>query len=346
LDNLTTFLDAVGPVPDPLVDSACGRIETAAQWTAGRAGWLERILTEVYGRPPAAQMPRARSRGGMNLPNLPGRLEMVQLALVDHPDLPVTISLALCDQPGPRPTVILTQDLRNFQGVSVHPFTPIALEAGFHLVTYSLWQVEPDEPGAAGWRGRFPDCDWGTLCCWAWSVSRVVDYLLARDDVDRDGLVITGHSRRGKTSLLAAAMDERIGYCAPNASGLFGLDLTRGHYHPDCDRRRLPGVLDEFPHWFCPAVERYRHDVPALPFDQHHLLALVAPRPVITTQALDDEYTWVPAAEATFELARPIYDLFDAGDGLAMHTRPGRHAHTPEEFRWMVDQVARRHARQ
>jgi len=343
VEDLASFLKPIEPVPEALSRPDGSPVRTAEQWRSARSQWLDLILDRVYGRPPAPQTPDASVPGRMKLPNLPGRLEMVRLALPEAPDLPITLSLGLADAPGPRPTVIFLQNLSQFQGVAAHPFTRLAFDAGFHLATFSTWDAQPDQPEGRGWRQRFPDHAWGALTCWAWAVGRVVDYLLTRDEVDPDGLVVTGHSRRGKTSLLAAAMDSRIAYCAPNASGLFGLDLTRGHYHPDCDRQQIPEVLDEFPHWFCPEAEAFRHDVWAMPFDQHHLLGLVAPRPLITTQACDDQYTWVPATRATLELARPIYELLGVEDGIIMHTRPGRHAHTAEEFAWVLEQVRRRH---
>lgn len=342
--DMQAFLDEVGPVPDPLALPAGSTIESVEQWRSVRPQYLDMVLGQIYGRPPQAQAqaPESAVVGGMKLPFLPGRLDMVRLSLPDHADMPMTLSLALADAPGPCPTVVFMQNLSTFQGAAAHPFTPIAFEAGFHVATFSTWDAQPDHPDGVGWCQRFVDCSWGALSCWAWAVGRVVDYLLTRDEVDPDGIAVTGHSRRGKASLLAAAMDERIGYCVPNASGLFGLDLTRGHYHSDCDRQRVPAVFDEFPHWFCGEAETCRHDVSAMPFDQHHLVSLVAPRPVITTQAIDDEYTWVPAAEATFELARPVYELHGVADGLAMHTRPGRHAHTPEEFAWALQQIKQR----
>lgn len=57
---------------------------------------------------------------------------------------------------------------------------------------------------------HYPEYDWATLSVWAWGYSRVVDYLVTLENVDKDKIVVTGHSRGGKTALLAGAMDLRI----------------------------------------------------------------------------------------------------------------------------------------
>ena len=43
-----------------------------------------------------------------------------------------------------------------------------------------------------------------------------------RPDADATKLIITGHTRRGKTALLAGAMDERFAMVVPNGSGCGG----------------------------------------------------------------------------------------------------------------------------
>ncbi len=59
--------------------------------------------------------------------------------------------------------------------------------------------------------------DAGTIALWAWGFHRVVDYLTqAPDLVDRRRIAAVGHSRNGKTALLAGAMDDRIALVIPH----------------------------------------------------------------------------------------------------------------------------------
>ena len=80
-------------------------------------------------------------------------------------------------------------------------------------------------------QSAYPSYSWGSLGVWAWGASRVVDYLIGEGwvdapngipDADPTKLIITGHSRRGKTALLAGAMDERFAMVVPNGSGCGG----------------------------------------------------------------------------------------------------------------------------
>ena len=62
---------------------------------------------------------------------------------------------------------------------------------------------------------------------WAWAAQRCVDALLTMDLVQSDGIAVTGHSRGGKTAILAGATDERIAVTNPNNSGTGGAGLLR-----------------------------------------------------------------------------------------------------------------------
>lgn len=48
---------------------------------------------------------------------------------------------------------------------------------------------------------------------------RVIDYLVTLPEIDHEKIIVTGHSRGGKTALLTGALDERVAITVPNASG-------------------------------------------------------------------------------------------------------------------------------
>src|SRR5712675_494652 len=70
--------------------------------------------------------------------------------------------------------------------------------------------------------------DWGTIAAWAWGIQRVIDYLVTDADIDAARIIVVGHSRLGKTALLAAAFDERAAMAIPLQAGCGGTAPSRG----------------------------------------------------------------------------------------------------------------------
>ena len=170
----------------------------------------------------------------------------------------------------------------------------IPLEKGYAVATMHCTELEADFPGlaAGGVRGLFhteeelaapaPDM-WGTIGAWAWGLSRILDVLMTIPEVDGTAAVVHGHSRLGKTALWAAAQDPRFAAAISNNSGCVGASLFR-----HASGETIPMITDRFPHWFARNFNAYRENLDALPIDQHHLLALLAPRPVhVASASLD-----------------------------------------------------------
>src|SRR5437868_8598724 len=69
--------------------------------------------------------------------------------------------------------------------------------------------------------------DRGTIAAWAWGFQRCVDYLVSDRDIDAHRIAAVGHSRNGKTALLAAAYDDRIAMAFPHQAGCGGSAPSR-----------------------------------------------------------------------------------------------------------------------
>ncbi len=123
----------------------------------------------------------------------------------------------------------------------------------------------------------------GKIAMWAWAAMRVMDYLPRLQNVDLDHVAVIGHSRLGKTALFTGAMDERFRYVISNDSGCTGAALSRGK-----EGERIEQICDRFPYWFCPRYKRYVGKENEMPFDQHFLLSLIAPRHLIVGSAESD----------------------------------------------------------
>ncbi len=120
--------------------------------------------------------------------------------------------------------------------------------------------------------------DWGCLRAWAWGASRAMDYFETDPTVDARQVGIEGHSRFGKTALVAMAYDQRFAIAYISSSGEGGAKLYRHIYGEELSN--LTGV-NEF-HWFAGNLMKYAGPLTTgdLPIDAHELIGLCAPRPV------------------------------------------------------------------
>lgn len=202
-----------------------------------------------------------------------------------------------------------------------------ALDHGFAVATAGYGEIEPDFDGGVkfGFRAHYLDFDagqtppgdrMGAIGAWAWALSRAMDYLVTNPRIDAKRVAIQGHSRLGKTALWAAAQDERFAMVISNESGAGGAALNKrifGETVADLNRA--------FPHWFCPNFSKYSDHEELLPIDSHELIALIAPRPVLITSAVEDRWSDPKAEFLAGVGADPVYRLL-CKDGIGSHQWP------------------------
>jgi hypothetical protein len=169
-----------------------------------------------------------------------------------------------------------------------------AIDRGYAIATFYNGDIDPDRPDFTD--GVHPHYlpagqtqpgahDWGTIAAWAWGLQRAIVYLSSCDDIDPRRIGAIGHSRLGKTALLAGAFDERISIVVPHQSGTGGCALSRFN-----DQETVERINRVFPHWFSDSFNDFGGHEDKLPIDQHLLMALVAPRALFDTEG--DQDTW------------------------------------------------------
>ena len=188
----------------------------------------------------------------------------------------------------------------------------------------------------------------GTLIVWAWGLMRGLDLAERISEIDAARNVVIGSSRLGKAALLAAAFDERFKVCIPNQTGAVGVQLMKRNYGED-----IKGQHASLPHWYCSAVWKYENDPRSMPFDQHLLLACVAPRNLLLEcyhkKWFDPKGEWLAAKAAS-----PVWE-FLTGKGLGADVWPEAysdelvkppfgyvrrtecHGLSPYDWKWAID---------
>ncbi|HLJ46760.1 MAG TPA: hypothetical protein VKU01_12165 [Bryobacteraceae bacterium] len=180
----------------------------------------------------------------------------------------------------------------------------------------------------------YPGYDWGVLAGWAWGASRVADYLVTDPAIDKTKLIITGASRNGKSSMIAAAFDERL-MGAPVVTGGGGVGAYR--FAGPRKSETLDVMEKKYPNWFSPHLHEFWGHRDKLPFDEHWFLALAAPRPFIALEGITDTISLPEAVRQTLLGAQPAYALLGAKDNLGVNYAHHGHAFTDEDWTAMLD---------
>lgn len=211
---------------------------------------------------------------------------------------------------------------------------------GIHSFFYDKNQLEPKVK------------EWGSISAWSWGISKVLDQLKAVHLLQDSKFILFGHSRLGKTSLWAGALDDRFDMVISNDSGCGGSALFNRKVG-----ETISVINESFPHWFSNSFTKYNNKEETLPVDQHMLISLIAPRPVYIASA-EEDYWSDPEGEHLAALnASPAYELYGKvgltdtifpnvntaiHNTIGYHVRTGKHDVT--EYDWEQFMLfARRH---
>lgn len=217
-----------------------------------------------------------------------------------------------------------------------YPRVPLAevLGRGFAVMMFHYGSVFPDSVSSFDGIKR-PSDGWGAISTWALAASRCLDWLETEKLVDASRVAVIGHSRGGKTAIWAGVTDTRFALVISNDSGCSGARMNAVISKP-CEK--IADITKVFPHWFAPNYRtRWAGREAELPFDNHQLLALVAPRLLAVGSAIDDSWACPQGEETSVRFASRAWN-----DPLAVHyhCRDGMHTLTPEDWAQYMDFAA------
>ena len=219
------------------------------------------------------------------------------------------------------PTPAGVSAARKKRGSRIHRFPlETIIDRGYALATACYHDIFPDRKD--GWQDSIytlfyskeeliknpPHEKHSAIGAWSWGLRRIMDYLERVPEIDSGRAVVFGHSRLGKTALWTGANDARFKLVCVNDAGEGGSALARRNFgetlYSMCFIRKAMGN-----YWFVSGVKPYADKVVQLPFDQHMLIALAAPRAIAVHSATEDlwadpkgEYLSAYHAGKVFEL--------------------------------------------
>jgi hypothetical protein len=348
-------------LPDPLTGNDGKKVSTVKQWEKQRrAEILEFFSSQVYGHTPKDKI-KVTYKTLLENPNfMEGKATSKQVKFTfinGTKNIEALLLLVLPNWPKGKVPVFVSYNYKGNHStcpdssIEYSPAFPLVkvpnhpdwrrgcqsnrwcydkiIDRGYGIATMFYQDIFPDRPGLEehgivslfpGYNPEIKTLDqWQAIGAWAWGSSRIVDYLESQKRIDMNKIIVMGHSRHGKAALWAGAQDKRFKVVISNDSGCGGAALSKRVFGEN-----IAKITQLFPHWFCPAFQQYANNESNLPFDQHELVALMAPRKVYIASAIED--TWAdPKGEfLSGYYARSVYELYGL-KGLATDVHPPVH---------------------
>lgn len=374
-------------LPELLVDENGKEIADAESWLKLRRPYvLNKLEHDVYGRFPDEYIKvDFELRSAHKLADINGMLKNIDMILTNGvKTVTVDLSIFLPDSDEPSPVFLA---LNFFGNQSVHPSTELKIsqswsiggpkfgiidnhataasrgvrayrwpvktiiERGYGLAVMHCGELDPDfdDDFENGIHALLTPSQKqitqgiSTISAWSYGLSKAMDYFETDADIDQDRVAVFGHSRLGKTSLWVGAKDERFAMVISNESGCGGAALSRRKIG-----ETVKIINTSFPHWFSKHYKKVSDHEQDQDFDQHMLIALMAPRPIYVASAQEDRWADPIGEFLSLYHAGKVYKLFgddtfeeknmpDVNQALmkgkmAYHMRAG--VHNVTQFDW------------
>lgn len=358
-------------VPELMTTFGGAKVETVEQWERVRAPeLLAEFEKEEYGRrpverpatlsfeeaePDAVMMDgRAiRKRIRISYAGRYGKDSFVATAFIPRQAKPAPAFLFINNR-NPKENIDHTRKVRS-------PFWPAEeiVARGYAAITFWNGDVAPDR-NYGNRRGVFacfenPENDrphdaWGTISAWAWGASRVMDWIETEPLLDAKHVAVVGHSRGGKTALVAGVKDRRFAMACVNGSGCSGAKLNHINL-PHSEH--VSQICRVFSFWFCNNYIRHANIEDKWRVDQHEFIALMAPRLVCIGAASKDAWAGQLGEWWAAKLASPAWELYgkrglvadefppvetpQQEGSVSFHMRTGKHNLTPYDWGVYMD---------
>lgn len=342
-----THYEVLGRLPNLFTFDDGRKVRSVSDWEERRKELYKTVVEMQYGqllpKPEILEITPLMCRGEK------GKMSIYKITTGTRAK-PVSFTI-YCHMPGgsgPYP-VVIDGDLC-YTCMQNEEIAEKFIRHGIMLVAFNRCEIVPDlkdAPRKGNLYETYADLDFGALAAWAWGFSRTLDALIELGYADLSCVAFTGLSRGGKTALLAGALDERATIVNPEGSGCGGSGCYRIHMRAieedGAEKREEPlgTIVKNFPHWFKSDFAKYTDRETDLPFDQHFLKALLAPRVYFDSQALSDIWVGPVNTYMTAAAAREVWKIYNKEENVLWYWRSGKHAHLPEDFDMLIEVIER-----
>ena len=321
-------LPSIPFLPDPLVIDEGGDnipVKNMDQWKEKRK-WLkeqlEYYITGTY--PPKPENLEVKTlsekKDGETI------VRMVELSFGPEHKAKLTVDMMIPPGEGPFP-VFLTQ-------WNHREWATVAVRRGYIGCVYAGADAKDDtEVYSEIWAGEY---DFTRLMRRAFGAFRAIDYLHTLPYVDKEKIGITGHSRNGKLSLMAAAFDERITACIPSSGGT-GAEVPWRYNSQNYDIEDITMLSTAVPAWLHPRLRFFIGHEHKLPVDQNSFMALIAPRGLMLSTAINEGASNPWGIEQAYHASQKVYKFLGAENSLAIRSRYGLHSVSARDMEDYID---------
>lgn len=349
--NKRNFMMSIYNMPDVLENKNGSRCKNIDDWQKRREEIKQILFENEYGYPPEKLSPKIEINtidkdycGGMAV------YEVIKFIFENEKErfvIPVDYVYPKTRNRNKQFPLILYLKFRS--GIP-DKFLPVEgiVDNGFIVATFRYTDVTLDNDDFTDGLAKFfkrdhSSSNFGKIMVWAQFAIMVLDHLITQKIVDKNNIIVGGHSRLGKTALLIGALDDRVKFVIANDSGCSGATIAR-----NTTGETVEQITTAFPYWFCKNYKKYAQNVDKMPFDQHFLLSLIAPRYILIGTAKEDKWADNNNQFLCCKMINPVFKLYDKigieeidipkinkdynNGNIHFHERKGTHYHTRNDW--------------
>ena len=297
-------LSTIANLPDPFLMINGTRMTIRDQWRCRRAEISS--LIQYWGTGPKGAPPPTETATFSG-----GKLTVV----VTQGSTSITLSSTITTPSGAGPfPIVISMD-----GSGVP--TSIFSSSGVATMDFTSSQLVPSSfsvtRGAGDYFKIYPDNNTGAMIEWAWGVSRLIDGLqktASTNKIDTTHIAVKGCSYAGKMALYVGAFDERVALTIPEESGGGGEASWRfmATQTGTEDLEAAQGTA-----WYAKNLLQFKNATAGkLPYDEHELVAMVAPRAVLAIENTGIDRLGSQAGSVSMKAATEVYKALGVPDRI------------------------------